>query len=129
MKKIAIVLGVLGLLVAAMSYNIWNASQQPVKGAPDALETGRQKLHSQLEDAKRTEAEAEKQDWNSATRLRDLINGHKQRIEKLTGNSQAVEIVAYDRESIARLERRIADLAAESAAKPVEQTENKQPVE
>ena|ERR1700694_3612587 len=129
MKKLAIVLGVLAVLAAAMTYNIWNASQQPVKGAPDALETGRQKLHAQLDEAKRTEAEAEKQNWNSATRLRDLIQGHQQRMEKLKGNSQAGEIVAYDRESIARLEKRIADLAAEAAAKPAEQTESKQPVQ
>jgi hypothetical protein len=118
MRIVAIAFGILALLAAAMSYNIWHASTDPVIRAPGLLETGRTKLHQQVEESKKTEAEVEKQAWDSATALRGLIKGHQQRIEKLKGNAEAAEILAYDQESIQRLEKRIADLAAREAAKP-----------
>jgi hypothetical protein len=45
------------------------------------------------------------------------MQGHEQRIEKLKGNTAAGEIVAYDREAIDRLEKRIAQIAEQEAAK------------
>lgn len=127
MRIVAIALGLLALLVAAMSYNVWRASQEPVTSTPGPVETGRMHLHAQLEEARKVENQAEKQDWNSPAALRGLIKGHEQRIEKLAGNPEATEILAYDRESITRLEKRIAELAehetakaAPEAAKPME---------
>ena len=118
MKRIvAIVLGVLVLLAAAMMWSVWRASQEPVAHTPGPLETGRTKLRAQFEDAKRIEAQTEQQDWNSPANLRALIQGHEQRIAKLKDNSQAAEIVAYDREAINRLEKRITELAEQQAAK------------
>jgi hypothetical protein len=76
-----------------------------------------------IEEAKGAEGAVERQAWGSAPRLQVLIKGHEQRIEKLSGNSQAGEILAYDHESIVRLQKRIADLAAEEAAKAAEQVE------
>lgn len=125
MKKIAIAFGVLAVLVAAISYNIWNASQEPVTSTPGLFDIGKQKLHTQLEEARRLEADGEKRSWDSAPQLREMVKGHQQRIEKLAGNTQSAEIRAYDHESITRLEKRIADLAAREAAKAAEQVENK----
>ena len=113
----AIAIAVFALLASAMIYNVWRGSQEPVTRTPGPLETGRIKLHQQLEEAQKTEAQAEKQNWDSAAVLRVLINGHQQRIDKLKGNSEASEIVAYDRAAIERLEKRIAELAAQEAAK------------
>ena len=122
MKRIvAIAVGFLALLVAAMSYNVWRASQEPVTSTPGPLETGRMHLHAQLEDARKIESQAEKQGWDSPAALRELIKGHEQRIEKLAGNSQAAEIVAYDRESINRLEKRIGELAEQQAARAAQE--------
>ena len=121
MMKIAIALGVVAVLVVAIGYNVWSAHQETVTSAPDALETGRQQLHSQLDEAKRLEAQIEKQGWGSAPQLRFLIEAHKQRIEKLAGNTQAGEIVAYDKDSISRLEKRIADLELQKTAESVAQ--------
>ncbi len=121
MKKFfAIAVAVLALLASAMIYNVWRGSQEPVTRTPGPLETGRIKLHQQLEEAQKTEAQAEKQNWDSAAVLRVLINGHQQRMEKLKGNTQAGEILAYDQSAIERLEKRIAELAAQEAAKAAE---------
>lgn len=118
MKKItAIALGVFALLAFVMIYNVWHASQEPVTRTPGLLEVGRIKLHQQLEDAQKSEGEVEKRNWDSAAALRRIVAGHQQRMEELKGNTQADEILAYDRQSIERLEKRIADLAAQEAAK------------
>jgi hypothetical protein len=121
MKRVfAIALGILALLASAMIYNVWRASQEPVTRTPGPLETGRVKLHQQLDEARSTEAQVEKQEWDSAAALRGLIKAHEQRLEKLKGNTQAAEILAYDQESIERLEKRVAELAAQQAAKAAE---------
>jgi uncharacterized protein (DUF3084 family) len=118
MKRIVwIAIGLVALVSAVMMYNVWRASQEPVMHTPSPLETGRAQLHAQLEEAKKTESQAEQQDWNSAARLRALMQGHEERIEKLKGNTAAGEIVAYDREAIDRLEKRIAQIAEQEAAK------------
>jgi len=120
MKKIAIAVGgLLILLFATLVYNVWRAGMVPVPAAPGPLETGRQQLHDQLEQSKKRESEIELQDWNSITLLRELIKAHQERIDKLGGNSQAAEIIAWDKESIARIEDRIADLVAKASAQPV----------
>jgi hypothetical protein len=120
-RMVAIGLGVLVLLAAAMMYNVWRASQEPVAHTPGPLETGRTQLHAQLEEAKKVEAQAERQDWDSPRDLRALVQGHEQRIEKLKDNTQAAEIVAYDRDAISRLEKRITELAEQQAAKAAAQ--------
>ena len=118
MKRIvAIVLGILVLLAAAMMLSVWRASQEEVAHTPGPLEIGRTELRAQLEEAKKVEAQAEQQDWDSPADLRALIQGHQQRIEKLKGNSQAADIVAYDRDAVTRLEKRITELAEQQAAK------------
>ena len=74
MKKIvAIALGVLALLVSVMIYSVWRGSREQVTRTPGLFETGRIKLHQQLEDAQKTEAEVEKQNWDSTAALRRLI--------------------------------------------------------
>ncbi len=127
MKRILLIsFAVLALLAIAMVYSVWRASQEPVTHTPGPLETARAQLHAQLEQAKKTESEAEQQHWNSADRLRALIEGHQQRIEKLKDNKQAAEIVAYDRDEIDRLQKRITRIAEEEAAKAQAAREAKQ---
>jgi len=116
MKILVIVFGALALIAATISYNVWRALAEPVVTTPDAYELGRQQLHSQLEAARKREAQFEKDDWDSITLLRGVIAAHQQRIDKLSGNSQAAEILAYDHESITRLETRIAELEAKQRA-------------
>lgn len=116
MKKLAIVLAALVALTMVISYNVWRAAEEPVTSTPGPLETGRAQLHAQLVDAEQHEGAAEKQAWNSPDRLRALIKWHQDRIAKLTGNSQAGEILAYDQAAVDRLQNRIADLAAQQAA-------------
>lgn len=127
MKKfLAIAVGVLALLASAMIYNVWRGSQEPVTKTPGPLETGRAQLRQQLDEAQKTEAQVEKQDWDSAVSLRRLISGHQQRIEKLKGNTEAGEILAYDQAAIERLEKRIVDLAAQEAARAAEPQDESQ---
>ena len=118
MKRIFLIsFGVVFLLAIAMMYSVWRGSQEPVTHTPGPLENGRTQLYSQLEQAKKTEGQAEQQNWNSPERLRGLIDGHQQRVEKLKDNKEAAEIVAYDRAAIDRLEKRIAQIAEAEAAK------------
>jgi len=111
------------VLATAMVYGVWRASQEPVTHTPGPLETARVHLHAQLEEAKNTEAAAEKQHWDSPDGLRALIQGHEQRIDRLKNNKEAAEVVAYDRDAIDRLEKRIAQIAEEEAAKAEAQKE------
>lgn len=122
MKKLfAIILGLLTLFAGAMMYGVWRESQEPVSSPPGPLELGRAHLHAQLEDARKLEIQLEKQGWNSSPDLRRLIQGHEQRIAKLKDNPEAKEILAYDREAVDRLQKRIADLAEQQAAKAADQ--------
>ena len=116
MKIAAIVLGVLAVLVGAISYNIWRG-EQPILSTPGLFEAGKMQLHQQLEEAQKIESEAEKQHWDSPSALRQLIKWHRQRIEKLTGNSQAGEILVYDQAAVDRLETRITALGVLEAAR------------
>lgn len=110
------------LAVAVVGYNVTRAAQEPVTSSPGPLEIADTQLRAQLEQARKTETEAEKRDWNSPARLRAMIDGHAWRIEQLKSNKEAAEIVAYDQEAIDRLEKRIAELAKEAAEKQSEET-------
>jgi membrane protein involved in colicin uptake len=123
MKKLAIAVAALIVLIAFASWNVWHAVYEPVTSTPGLVEQGRQQLHAQLEQAKTREAEIEKQDWDTVTLLRELIQAHQHRIDQLKDNGQAGEIVAHDREAIDRLEKRIADLQAQQAALPAVQSD------
>src|ERR1700756_115672 len=120
MKILLPVLGFLVLLAAVISYNVWRAFSEPVVTTPGAYEVGRQQLHTQLEAAKKREAQFEQQDWNNMTLLHNLILAHQQRIDKLTGNNEAAEIIAYDRDAMIRLQKRINELDAKQRAQLAE---------
>jgi hypothetical protein len=118
MKRIvAITCGTLVLLAVGLMVSVWRASQEPVMPTPGPVETGRTQLHAQLDEARKTEAAAEKQDWDSSDKLRAMLQGHEQRIEKLKDNKEAAEIVAYDHDAVDRLEKRLAQIAEVEAAK------------
>jgi septal ring factor EnvC (AmiA/AmiB activator) len=117
MKRILVIsIGTLVLFALAMMVSVWRESQAPLTHTPSALETGRAQLQAQLEESKKTEAAVEQQQWKSPDQLRALIEGHEQRIAKLKNNKEAAAIVAYDRDSIERLQKRIAQIAEERAA-------------
>jgi hypothetical protein len=118
MKRIALAVALFVLLVVAVGYNVWRANQEPVTTPPSEVEVGRQKLHEQLEESKRTEDKIEKQEWDSPALLEQVIVAHQQRIDKLKDNSQAGEIIAHDREAIERLQKRIEELRAQAATQP-----------
>jgi len=118
MKRIfAIGIGVVVVFAIAMMTSVYRASQQPVTHTPGPLEAGRTQLHAQLEQARNTETQAEKQDWDSPPALHALVQAHEQRLEKLKDNREAAEIVAYDRAAIERLQKRITQMAEQEAAK------------
>jgi hypothetical protein len=116
MKKIAIAFAALLLLIGFASWNVWHAVYEPVTTQPSLVDLGRQQLHAQLEQSKTRESEIEQQDWASIPLLRGLIEAHQHRIGQLKDNTQAGEILAHDRDAIARLEKRIADLQIQQAA-------------
>lgn len=118
MKKAAIALGIVVVVGIVFMFNVLHATQQPVTIAPDPVVVGQQKLHAQLVASEQRESEIEKQDWNSIPLLNRLIGAHQERMAKLAGNSQAGEIVAHDRDAIARLENRIHDLTEQEQQKP-----------
>lgn len=103
-----------GVLFAA--YNVWRADNEPVSTPPGPLELGRAHLQAQLDEAKQREARFEQQDWNSPELLRGLIAAHQARIDKLKDNREAAGIVAYDRAEMDKLEKRIAEIAAQREA-------------
>lgn len=118
MKKLAVVIVVLGLIAVFIGYNVWRAAQEPVTTPPSAVDVGRQKLHQQLEQTKQQDAQVEKQAWNSPQNLRILIQAHQHRIDQLNGNPEATEILAYEQATVSRLNQRVSDLAAQAAATP-----------
>lgn len=127
MKKLAIAIAVLLILAGYASYNVWRANQEPVTTPPTLVDLGRQQLHDQLEQSERREADIEKQDWNSVTLLHDLIGAHQHRIDQLSNNSQATEIVAHDRDAMERLQKRINELVAQQSVAPPAQDQGAVP--
>lgn len=118
MKKLAAIVASFIVVVVAIGFNLSRASQEPLITTPDPLQVGRDKLHAQLMQSEQREAAIEKQDWNSIPLLRELVVAHQTRIQKLTGNGAAVEIIAHDQDAIARLQKRIQDLTAIESEKP-----------
>ena len=117
MRIIALVLVFIAALAGAIAWTVWRADTAPVTKPLNAQQQGAEKLHKQLEETKQYEAGIEKQVWNSTDQLVKLIHWHQDRIEKLKNNSQAGEILAYDNDSVPRLQARINQLAAEEKAK------------
>jgi len=126
MKILAIAVGLLAILAAILGYNVWRAENDPVTTIPGPLQTAQAQLDSQLHEAESREPQIEKQYWDSPKQLRILINSHQQRIQQLTGNTQAGAILAHDRAAVARLEKRIAELEVERLAQ-VPRSEPEQP--
>src|SRR5215469_6192632 len=122
MKKLAIAFAVLILILGIVAYNIWRAYQDPLTTQPTLVELGRQQLHQQLLDSEKREFEIEQADWNSITLLQDLIKAHQTRIDKLTANPQAGEIIAHDKDAIARIQKRIADIEEQQRSLPPVET-------
>jgi peptidoglycan hydrolase CwlO-like protein len=117
MKKLLLAAALVVVVIVAIGINLSRASQEPLVTAPDLLQAGRQKLHAQLVQSEQREAEFEKQDWHSIPLLHDLVAAHQKRIAELSGNGEAGEIIAHDNEAIARLQKRIDELAATEAEK------------
>lgn len=111
MKKLVLAAALFVIVIFAIGFNLSRASQEPLVTVPDPLQAGRQKLHAQLVQSEQREAQIERQDWKSIALLNQLVSAHQERIGKLAGNTEAGEIVAHDREAIARLEKRIQDIA------------------
>jgi hypothetical protein len=80
-------------------------------------------LHQQLLQTEQSEAQQEKLNWDSAGKLQVMIDSHQLRIEKIGDNPAGVELVAYDRQSIVRLQQRIVDLAELARARAAEQAQ------
>lgn len=117
MKKVVIGIGALiAFLVGIVSFNVWRAESTPVVKTPGILEQNREGLHAKLTAQAQRETQVEKLYWNSPEQLRILIKSHQQRISQLSGNSAGVEIIAHDKDAIARLEKRIGDIEADQAA-------------
>jgi sRNA-binding protein len=112
MMKLAILLGmfVLALMAGVMLYNVWHGEMDPVATTPSAVEQGRLDLHANLVQGEQREAEIEKTYWNSPEKLRVIIKSHRRRIDELDGNRAGAEIATHDKDAIARLEKRIADI-------------------
>ncbi|HUN83668.1 MAG TPA: hypothetical protein VMU48_04780 [Terracidiphilus sp.] len=117
MKTVVIGLGALAaVFVGIMAYNVWRGETTPVEKTPGIVEQGREDLHAKLLEQEQREAQIEKLYWNSPEQLRVLIKSHQQRIDQLRDNTAGAEIVSHDKDAIARLEKRIADIEAEQAA-------------
>ncbi len=118
MNKLVLAAALFVAVIFAIGFNLSRAIQEPLVTVPDPLQAGRQKLHAQLVQSEQREAEIEKQDWHSTALLNQLVIAHQQRMEKLAGNAEAGEIIAHDRDAIARIEKRIQDIAVWESEKP-----------
>jgi hypothetical protein len=112
MKQIVFIFLVMlsAVLVGVAFYNVWRGETDPLVTTPGPVEQGRMDLHAKLVQAEQREAGIEKTYWHSPEKLRVLIKSHRQRVDELNGNNAGAEIVAHDKDAIARLEKRVADL-------------------
>ena len=117
MRIIALILLALATIAGVIAWTVYRADTAPVTAPPSAVQQGQQQLHSQLQETIQHESEVEKQAWNSTDQLVKLIHWHQQRIDRLDGNSQAADVLIYDRDSITRIQARINELAVEEKAK------------
>lgn len=115
-RTIVIGLCVLALLAGVLAYNVWRAETEAIVRQLGVVEQGHAALHTKLLEAEQREAAIEKVYWNAPEKLAVLIHSHEQRIDKLAGNPAGGEIVAHDKDAIARLQKRIADLDAQRQA-------------
>ncbi|MDR3740927.1 MAG: hypothetical protein P4L40_18070 [Terracidiphilus sp.] len=119
-RALAIALGVVAALAVVLGYNVWRGETEVQAPQPGPVEQGRQALHAQLEKAAAREAQIEKTYWDQPEKLQVLIQSHQTRIAELEGNPAGGEIVAHDKEAIARLQNRITAIAAERQAAAAE---------
>jgi membrane protein involved in colicin uptake len=117
MRIIALTLLALAALAGIIAWTVWRADTVPVSSPPSAVQQGQQQLHTQLQQTIQQESGIEKQAWNSTDELVKLLHWHQQRIDRLTGNPQASEVLSYDHDSIVRIQSRINELAAEEKVK------------
>ena len=115
------IFGLIVLAVAALAgviaWTVWRADTAPITTPPSAAQQGQQQLHAQLVQTIQHESEIEKQAWDSMDALVKLVKWHQRRIDRLTGNPQATEVLAYDRDSITRIQSRINLLDVEAKAR------------
>lgn len=117
MKKVVIgLLALVAIFVGIMAYNVWRAETAAVVKTPGIVEQGREDLHADLLKQEQREAQNEKLYCDSPAQLRLLIKSHQERIDQLKGNSAGEEIVTHDKDAIARLEKRIADIEVQQEA-------------
>jgi len=117
MRIVALTLLALVALAGVIAWTVWRADTVPVTAPLSTVQQGQQQLHAQLDETIHHEVEVERNIWNSMDQLVKLIQWHQRRIDRLSGNSQAAEILAYDRDSITRIQTRINQLAAQEKAK------------
>jgi hypothetical protein len=117
MRFATLILLALIALAGAIAWTVWRADTAPVTAPLSAVQDGQGQLHAQLQETIQHEREVEKNVWNSMDQLVKLIHWHERRIDRLSGNSQAAEILEYDRDSITRIQARINQLDAQEKAK------------
>jgi hypothetical protein len=117
MKIVGLILFALAAVAGIVAWTVWRADTVPVNTPLSAVQQGQQQLHAQLEHTIQHETEIEHQAWNSMDSLVKLIQWHQRRIDRLSGNPQATEVLAYDHDSIVRIQTRINELAVEEKAK------------
>ncbi|HEX8813009.1 MAG TPA: hypothetical protein VF742_13550 [Terracidiphilus sp.] len=117
MKIVVLILFALAALAGGIAWTVWRADTAPVTTPLSAVQLGQQQLHAQLEHTIQHETDIEHQAWNSMDSLVKLIQWHQRRIDRLSGNPQATEVLAYDHESIVRIQTRINELDAQEKAK------------
>jgi len=115
-RAITIALGVVLALVGVLAYNVWRGETEVLAPIPGKVELERRALHAKLEQAQQRETEIEKMYWSQPEKLQVLIQSHQKRISELEGNAAGGEIVAHDKDAVARLQKRIEAIAVERQA-------------
>jgi hypothetical protein len=123
MRIATLILLALVALAGVIAWTVWRADTVAITAPLSAVQDGQQQLHAQLQQTIQHETQVEKNVWNSMDQLVKLIHWHQNRIDRLSGNSQAAEILEYDRDCITRIQARINQLDAQEKAKEAEETE------
>ena len=122
-------------LGTTVAWSVWYAESHTPEVGPDAVEQSRVALEQQFDQSQKQEAGIEKLYWNQPEKLNKLIDAHKQRIARLTGNPAAAAIVAHDQQSVVRLTQRIdaidaaIDAARAAAAEAAAEAEKQAAIE
>jgi hypothetical protein len=117
MRILGLIFLALAALAGVIAWTVWRADTVPVTTPSSAAQQGQQQLHAQLLQTIQHESEVEQQAWTSIEALAKLVKWHQRRIDRLTGNPQATEVLAYDRDSITRVQSRINQLDVEEKAR------------